>query len=74
MSVSRSWSTGAKLLTISVVGFLLTFGLCSVGTPFEGHGNKAQDLATEAGVITFFLSVLLLVIGFMALVVRALHK
>jgi hypothetical protein len=70
----KDWALGAKLMSLAVVGFLLTFGLCSVGTGFEGHGTPAQDFAAQAGLITFFVSVLLFVVGLIALVVRAIRK
>jgi hypothetical protein len=74
MSNFRDWSLGAKLLTLAVVGFLLTFGLCSVGTPFMGHGTRAQDFAASAGLISFLGSVLMVVVGVIALIARAIGR
>ena len=74
MSNFKDWSLGAKLLTLAMVGFLLTFGLCSVGTPFEAQGTKAQDFAAGAGIISFLVSVVMVVVGLIALIVRALTK
>ncbi len=71
MSKFRDWSLGAKLLTLAMVGFLLMFGLCSVGTPFMGHGTKAQDFAAEAGLISFLVSVTMVGVGVIALIVKA---
>ncbi len=71
MSGWRSWSLGAKLVTASVVGLLLTFGLCSVGTPFEGHGTPAQDFAASAGLVLFLSSATMFLVGLLALLVRA---
>ncbi len=71
---TSKWSIGAKLITASAVGFLLTFGLCSVGTPFEGHGTPAQDFAANVGLITFLLSVVALPVGIITLIYRALTR
>jgi hypothetical protein len=67
----RDWALGAKLMSLAVVGFLLTFGLCSVGTGFEGHGTPGQDFAANAGLLCFGISLLMFVVGLIALIVRA---
>jgi hypothetical protein len=74
MSRFAQWSLGAKMLTVSVVCLLLTFGLCSVGTPFMGQGSRFQDFAAGAGIITFLVFVILLLAGIVALIVQAARK
>ena len=50
MDQRDTWSPGAKVLTASVVGLLLSFGLCSVGSGWND--------ASSIGSILFLVSVL----------------
>jgi hypothetical protein len=74
MSRFAQWSLGAKMLTVAAICLLLTFGLCSVGTPFEGQGTRATDFAAGAGIITFLVFVILLLAGIFTMIVQALRR
>jgi hypothetical protein len=53
MSKVRDWSLTAKLLTLSLVGLLLSIGLCAAGGGFDTHVTQLQIAMTYAGGFLF---------------------
>lgn len=69
MSRWRDWSLGQKLITFSVVGFLLCVPLCGYGLTLEHSGTPAQQLAGNAGVLLLYGSVAMFVVGLLMVIV-----
>jgi hypothetical protein len=59
----RDWSAGAKLLSASALGLLVSIGLCGSGSGWEEHGTPYQNLAATAGTWLASISLVLLLIG-----------
>jgi putative exporter of polyketide antibiotics len=56
-------SHSAKLLTVSLVGIMLSIGLCSAGGGFDTHVTNLQIGMTYLGGFLFVASMVFLVIG-----------
>jgi len=71
----REWNWSAQTLTGSVIGLLLSIGLCSVGTKWEQTGTRFQDAAAGVGLILFLISSVMFVIsligGLIVIIIRA---
>lgn len=73
MSHIRTWSFTAKVLTVSATGLILSLGLCSVGTGFEGQVTPLQNVLANVGGWLFVFSVLGIIIGILFAIVSAIR-
>ena len=69
----RDWSLPSKILIGSLTGLLLSFGLCGVGTGFEGRGTPLQNTLGLIGFWLFLLSGLGLLLGVLAAIISAIR-
>ena len=74
MSKFRDWSLGARLVTLGAVGLLLTIGLCSFGSGFEGGGTPLQNFLANAGLITFIVSIIFIGVGILVAIVSLITR
>ena len=56
------WTAAAKAGTAAIVGILLTVGLCKAGTPFMSSGTPLRDGLQTAGLVTFIVTVVCVVV------------
>jgi len=68
MNKFRDWTLGAKLLTGSVVCFLLSIPLCGMGFTIDTAGTKMQQFEFGSGLLLLAVSGFLFFAGLLALI------
>ncbi len=63
MARPLNWTRGAKLLTGSFVGFMLSLGLCAAGGGFDTHVTQTQIGMSYVGAFLSIVSLILLLSG-----------
>ncbi len=71
---TKNKSTPAKILTVLVVGILLGLGLCGTGAAISDHFPNAADHLFAVGAISFWISLLGLILTALILFLFGLGK
>jgi len=67
----RDWRLGSKLMTLSVVCFLLCVPLCGMGLTIDTSGTKMQQFEFGCGMVLLVLAVVLFFAGIIAFISRS---